>query len=60
MTTELRPTCKSFQQLCQRLTQIADQGPEAVERRLGELDREWTSGRLVKATTGVLLLVGLP
>ncbi len=59
MTTELRPTCKSFQQLCHRLTQIADQGPAAVERRLGELDREWTSGRLVKATTGVLMLVGL-
>lgn len=59
MTTEIRPTCKSFQQLCHRLTQIADQGPEAVAKRLDELDREWTSGRLVKAMTGVLLLTGL-
>ena len=59
MTTELRPTCQSYQSLCVRLTQIADQGPAAVDKRLAELESEWTSGRMVKATTGVLLAAGL-
>lgn len=47
------------QLLCARLARIAEQGPTAIEERLRELDREWTSGRLVKATCGVLMLVSL-
>jgi|GEM_PF-1989794 len=45
--------------LCQRIAKILDEGPCAVERRIAELDREWTAGRLVKATAGVGILLGL-
>jgi hypothetical protein len=41
------------------LASIAEGGPAAISERLDQLDREWTSGRLVKATTGVLILAGL-
>jgi len=44
----------------QHLTRIAEGGPAAIDERLGELDREWTSGRMAKATTGALILAGLP
>jgi hypothetical protein len=43
-----------------RLAAIAEGGPAAIRERLEELDREWTAGRLVKATTGVSILAGLP
>jgi hypothetical protein len=33
-------------------------GPEAIERRLEELDREWTIGRIVKVSCGVAIFVG--
>jgi len=45
--------------LCDRLVKIVDEGPLAVDRRLEELDREWSSGRLVKASVGVCLIIGL-
>lgn len=45
--------------LCDRIRQIAEQGPEAVNRRMGELNTEWTIGRWVKAICGVILLAGL-
>lgn len=45
--------------LRERIQAVAAEGPEAVERRLGELAREWTAGRMVKATTGLLLVAGL-
>jgi len=59
MSALLNPTCKTHRELCDRLTRIAEQGRDAVNARIAELDREWTSGRLVKAVTGVLLLAGL-
>jgi hypothetical protein len=43
-----------------RLASLAEGGPDAIRERLDELDREWTAGRLVKATSGVLILVGVP
>lgn len=45
--------------LCDRIARIAEQGPEAVDRRLAELNREWTVGRWVKALCGLTLLGGL-
>jgi hypothetical protein len=54
------PQCASSDAtLCDRIAQIAQQGPEAVSRRLTELNAEWTIGRWVKATCGLLLLVGV-
>jgi hypothetical protein len=44
----------------QHLARIAEGGPTAICDRMCELDREWTAGRLAKATAGVLILVGLP
>jgi hypothetical protein len=45
--------------LRERITAIAAEGREAVDRRLDELSGEWTTGRLVKATTAALLFAGL-
>ena len=41
-----------------RLAKIAANGPAAIDLRLEELDSEWTTGRLVKASTGVILIAG--
>jgi hypothetical protein len=62
MTTTIQPeklTACRKEALCERITQIAADGPGAIDRRLDELSREWTTGRLVKATTGVMLFAGL-
>jgi hypothetical protein len=53
-----RPSCSDLQTLEQRLACLADAGPQAIEARLAELDREWTAGRATKATLGVLSVVG--
>ncbi len=45
--------------LCARIARIAEQGPDAVNRRLSELNREWTVGRWVKAICGLTLIAGL-
>lgn len=45
--------------LCERIARIAEQGPEAVARRLDELNAEWTVGRWVKVVSGLLLLAGV-
>jgi hypothetical protein len=50
--------CSRITVLEQRLACLADAGPEAINERLAELDREWTSGRMTKASTAVLILVG--
>ena len=34
-------------------------GHEAIDARLRKLDNEWSTGRMVKATTGLLILGGL-
>lgn len=44
----------------QHLARLAEGGPGAIAERLCYLDREWTSGRMTKATTGLLILAGLP
>jgi len=46
-------------QIAHTVASVIHEGPEAIERRLGVLDREWTVGRLVKVVTSLGLLVGL-
>ena len=50
--------CAKLDILEQRLACLADAGPQAIEDRLAELDREWTAGRVTKAVIGVLIVVG--
>ena len=50
--------CSNLETLEQRLACLADAGPQAIEERLGELEREWTAGRATKATIGVLIVIG--
>jgi hypothetical protein len=40
------------------LARIAESGPAAVQERLCQLDREWTSGRMTKVTVGLLIISG--
>ncbi|MBX9583299.1 MAG: hypothetical protein K2X87_23605 [Gemmataceae bacterium] len=42
-----------------RLAKIADAGPAAIDDRLRQLDWEWTAGRMTKAATGGLIVLGL-
>jgi hypothetical protein len=51
-------TCSNLDNLEQRLACLADAGPQAIDERLAELDREWTAGRMTKAAIGVLIVVG--
>ncbi|MBA4065390.1 MAG: hypothetical protein C0501_17090 [Isosphaera sp.] len=53
-----KTTCSRTGTLEQRVACLADAGPEAIEQRLAELDREWTAGRATKAVIGVLIVVG--
>jgi len=61
--TQLRPQsapCFSPDpSLCDRIARIAEQGPAAVDKRLVELNREWTIGRWVKAICALTLFAGL-
>lgn len=63
IATQLRPlstACPSPDAgLCARIARLAEQGPDAVNRRLSELNREWTVGRWVKAVCGLTLIAGL-
>jgi hypothetical protein len=54
-----QPKLDRWSELRERIAKIAADGPQALEARLAEVNREWTTGRLVKATTGMMLLVGL-
>src|SRR5437016_598430 len=58
-TGPAKAECPKPDTLEQRLACLADAGPQAIEDRLAELDREWTAGRMTKATIGVMLVVGL-
>jgi len=51
-------SCSKLQTLEQRLACLADAGPQAIEGRLDELEREWTAGRATKAVIGILIVVG--
>ena len=54
-----KTACSKLETLEQRLACLADAGPQAIEDRLNELDREWTAGRMTKAVIGVLIVLGL-
>ena len=51
--------CNSQTKLEARLACLADAGPQALSDRLDQLDREWSAGRMTKATIGVLIVTGL-
>ena len=51
--------CNSQVSLEKRLACLADAGPDAITDRLAQLDREWSAGRMTKATIGVLIVAGL-
>jgi hypothetical protein len=51
--------CQSQSTLEQRLACLADAGPHAITERLNQLEKEWSAGRMTKATIGVLIVVGL-
>jgi hypothetical protein len=57
-TGKPKANCSKLGTLEQRLACLADAGPQAIEDRLNELEREWTAGRMTKATIGVLLVIG--
>lgn len=63
IATQIRPLAtpcaSSDASLCARIASIAEQGPEAVNRRLVELNAEWTIGRWVKVICGFTLIAGL-
>jgi hypothetical protein len=42
-----------------RLNAYAAEGPEAIERRLRELDHEWDIERMLEANAAVISLIGL-
>src|SRR5262245_33869472 len=54
-----KAACAKLDTLEQRLACLADAGPQAIEGRLAELDREWTAGRVTKAVIGVLIVIGI-
>jgi len=56
--TPIKSQCPKIAALEQRLACLADAGPQAIQDRLDQLDREWTAGRATKATLGVMLVVG--
>jgi hypothetical protein len=56
--TKPSPQVCASRQLEQRLANLADAGPPAIDARIAELDREWTAGRATKATIGLLIVVG--
>ena len=58
-----KSACAKTENLEERLTCIADAGPQAIADRLTDLDHEWTAGRITKAVIGVdwsLVLAGRP
>ncbi len=51
--------CLKESNLEKRLACLADAGPQAISDRLAQIDREWSAGRMTKATIGVMLVAGL-
>jgi hypothetical protein len=51
--------CRRQQALELRLACLADSGLPAIDERLVEIEREWSAGRMTKATIGVMILTGL-
>ena len=50
--------CARLAALEQRLACVADAGPAAIDDRIRQLDREWSAGRMAKATLGIAILLG--
>jgi len=57
-TSAHKKPCSRLETLEQRLACLADAGPLAIDDRLAEIEREWTAGRMTKATIGVLIAIG--
>jgi hypothetical protein len=51
--------CQNASTLESRLACLADAGPQAITDRLNQIDKEWSAGRMTKATIGVLIVLGL-
>jgi len=59
MIHNTNPTAVRITRLEDSLASVLEAGHEAIDKRLTHLDSEWSVGRMVKATTGVLILGGL-
>jgi len=53
------PDTSRMAQLEESLAGIVEAGHAAIDERLIHLDGEWSAGRMVKATTGMLILGGI-
>lgn len=51
--------CSHEENLEKRLACLADAGPQAITDRLDQLEKEWSAGRMTKATIGVVIVIGL-
>jgi hypothetical protein len=51
--------CLEESNLEKRLACLADAGPQAISDRLDQIEREWSAGRMTKATIGMLIVAGL-
>lgn len=58
-TNRLHMSTETKETLEHRLLGVIDAGPEGINARLEQLDREWTRGRVTKVAAGVLILGGL-
>ena len=59
MSFRIRANCSSDLTLEQRLACLADAGPQAITERLNEIEKEWSAGRVTKATIGFIIVAGL-
>jgi hypothetical protein len=57
--TKATARCQETPALEQRLACLADAGQQAIAERLEAIEREWSAGRMTKATIGVVVIVGL-
>lgn len=58
MTVVKLPAMNASSSLCDRIASYAEAGVDSINRRLVELDREWTAGRAMKASLGVVIVLG--
>jgi hypothetical protein len=59
MSTAIHTPLKPIQKLQARMARLAERESGAVDKRLAELEREWTIGGLVKVTLGGLVFLGV-
>jgi hypothetical protein len=58
-TPSMPETDPHRQETEETIAKVVHAGPAAIEQRLTQLGQEWTTGRMVKVTTAVAILVGL-